>query len=71
MRGAVSGASVLTVSDVDRFAEAGGVIGLYNIDNNVQFSINLEQARSASLQINSQLLKLAKIVRRDAREDGQ
>jgi len=68
---AVSGASVLTVSDVDRFAEAGGVIGLYNIDNNVQFSINLEQARSASLQINSQLLKLAKIVRRDAREDGQ
>ena len=58
----VSGASVLTVSDIDRFAELGGVIGLYNVDNKLRFSINPEQARSASLQVNSQLLKLAKIV---------
>jgi hypothetical protein len=62
---AVSGASVLTISDIDRFAEAGGVIGLYDVDSKVQFSINLEQGRSALLQINSQLLKLAKIVRKD------
>jgi YfiR/HmsC-like len=67
---AVSGASVLTVSDVDRFAESGGIIGLYNLDNKVQFSVNLEQARNASLQINSQLLKLAKIVGPEARKDG-
>jgi hypothetical protein len=68
---AVSGASVLTVSDIDRFAEAGGVIGFYDLDNKLQFSINPEQARSSSLHIDSQLLKLAKIVRSDAREDGQ
>lgn len=68
---AVSGAGVLTVSDIDRFAEAGGVIGLYELDNKLQFSINPEQAQSAMLQINSQLLKLAKIVRGDAPEDGQ
>jgi hypothetical protein len=68
---ALAGASVLTISDIDGFAEAGGVIGLYNVDNKVQFSINQEQARSASLQINSQLLKLAKIVGRDTREDSQ
>jgi hypothetical protein len=66
----VSGASVLTVSDIDRFAELGGVIGLYNVDNKLRFSINPEQARSASLQVNSQLLKLAKIVH-DGREDSQ
>ena len=66
----VSGSSVLTVSDIDRFAELGGVIGLYNVDNKLRFSINPEQARSASLQVNSQLLKLAKIVH-DTREDGQ
>jgi hypothetical protein len=58
------------VSDIDRFAERGGVIGLYNIDNKLRFSINPEQAHSASLQVNSQLLKLAKIVH-DTREDGQ
>jgi hypothetical protein len=67
---ALAGASVLTVSDLDRFAESGGVIGLYDEDNKVHFSINLDQARRASLQINSQLLKLAKIVERDAREDA-
>jgi hypothetical protein len=68
---AVSDASVLTISDIDRFAESGGVIGLYNVDNKVQFSVNLDQARRALLQINSQLLKLAKIVHQDAPEDGR
>lgn len=68
---AVSGASVLTISDIDRFAEAGGVIGLYEVDSNVHFSINRDRARSAMLQINSQLLKLAKIVEPDAHQDGQ
>jgi hypothetical protein len=65
--GAVSGFPVLTISDIDQFAEAGGVIGLYEEDNRVQFAINLEQARAALLQINSQLLKLAKIVKGEAR----
>ncbi|HEX4585919.1 MAG TPA: YfiR family protein [Burkholderiaceae bacterium] len=68
---AVSGLSVLTISDMDRFAEAGGVIGLYELDSNVHFSINQDQARRALLQINSQLLKLARIVQTEVREDGQ
>jgi hypothetical protein len=67
----LAGSSVLTISDIDGFAEAGGVIGLYNVDNKVQFSINPEQARSASLQINSQLLRLARIVRRDTHGESQ
>ena len=68
---AVAAGSVLTIGDTDRFAESGGIIGLYDLDEKVQFSINLEQAHSASLQINSQLLKLARIVRREPREDAQ
>ena len=68
---AAAGVDVLTISDLDRFAEAGGMIGLYNVDNQVQFAINLEVARSTSLQINSQLLKLAKIVRSGTHEDGK
>jgi hypothetical protein len=67
----VSGASILTVSDIDHFAEVGGVIGFYDLDNKVQFSINPEQAHDAMLQINSQLMKLARIVGRSAREDGK
>jgi hypothetical protein len=68
---AVSGLSVLTISDMDHFAEAGGIIGLYELESNVHFSINREQAGRALLQINSQLLKLARIVQTDAHEDGQ
>lgn len=68
---AVQGAGVLTVSDIDRFAEAGGIIGLSDVDNKVQFSINLDRAHDDLLQINSQLLKLAKIVGRSAREDSR
>jgi len=66
---AVAGASVLTISDADHFAENGGVIGLYRLDDRIQFSVNLERARGASLQISSQLLKLARIVAPDAREE--
>lgn len=65
---AVAGASVLTIGDVDRFAESGGIIGLYRQDNRIQFAVNLDRARGASLQISSQLLKLARIVPHDARE---
>jgi len=68
---AIANANVLTISDLERFAEAGGIIGLYNVDNQVQFAINLDVARGASLQIDSQLLKLAKIVRSGAYEDGK
>ena len=64
---AVSGASVLTISEIDRFAEAGGIIGLYKVDNKLRFSVNLEQAHASLLEINSQLLKLAKIVGPDDR----
>jgi hypothetical protein len=68
---ALAGTSVLSISDMDRFAEAGGMIGLYKVDNQVQFAINLDAARDASLQINSQLLKLARIIRRSANEGGK
>jgi YfiR/HmsC-like len=67
---ALTGASVLTVSDIDGFAESGGIIGLYDVDNKLQFSINAEQARAASLQINAQLLKLARIVGHETRQDA-
>jgi hypothetical protein len=66
---AVAGAHVLTISDLDHFAEAGGMIGLYSLDDRIQFSINLQAAQGASLKISSQLLKLARIVQHDVRED--
>lgn len=54
----------LTVAEIEGFADAGGAIGLVVDNERVQFEINLDAARRANLKISSQLLKLARKVRR-------
>jgi hypothetical protein len=58
----LEGKSVLTVSEINDFAERGGIIQLKTENNKVAFDINLEAARRAELVMNAQLLKLARIV---------
>lgn len=58
----VENLSILTVGDMDQFAEKGGIINLLNKDNKVRFNINLIAAERANLKISSRLLKLAEIV---------
>lgn len=53
---------VLTVSDIDGFADAGGMINFVTMEDKVRFEINLKEARNAKLRISSQLLKLARDV---------
>lgn len=55
--------SMLTVSDMENFAEQGGIIGLVTVENKIRFEVNLDAARRANLKISSQLLKLANIVK--------
>jgi hypothetical protein len=62
---ALKGAPTLTVSDIDRFAERGGVIGLVVEGQSVRFAINRTAAGQARLRVSSTLLSLAKIVGRD------
>lgn len=50
---------VLTVSDVPRFLEKGGIIQLETQDEKVIFTINAGAATKAKLQISSKLLALA------------
>lgn len=54
---------VLTVSDLNRFAATGGVVGFVDVDGKIRMEVNLEAARQARLKISSQLLKLTRIVR--------
>jgi hypothetical protein len=54
--------NTLTVSDIDRFANQGGMIGLVTVGNNVNFEINLDTVQQSRLKFSSQLLKLAKII---------
>jgi hypothetical protein len=59
--------NVLTVSDVDRFCERGGIIAFLMDGQRVRFEINPAIAASAGLSISSKLLQLA-VIRPEGRE---
>ncbi len=67
---ALDGSPVLTVGEMDRFAERGGMIGFTMEDKRVRFNINQLSASAAGLRISSELLKLAKTVRDAPRPGG-
>ena len=56
---AVKGAPVLTISDVDNFAEQGGIAQMFVENGKMRFDLNLEVARRSRLQLSSKLLILA------------
>jgi phosphatidylserine decarboxylase len=58
-----SRSSILTVSDQERFAASGGMIGFYEEESKIRFEINQEAAQKRRLQISSHLLNLARRVR--------
>jgi hypothetical protein len=55
----VKGTSVLTVSEMERFTEDGGMINFVLIGTKVRFQINKETAAAAGLRISSKLMNLA------------
>ncbi len=59
MLSTVSTFPILTVSDKPDFVQAGGMIGLKELDNRLRFDINLVAAKKAGLMIDSQLADLA------------
>ena len=54
--------NALTVSDVDRFAERGGIIQLSTESGRIRLRINVLAAKASSLVISSKLLRSAEIV---------
>jgi hypothetical protein len=52
---------ILTVGEVEGFAERGGMINLISGPNRIIMEINREVASQARLSLSSQLLKLAKV----------
>ena len=53
---------VLTVSDMNRFVQRGGIVGFSVEERRIRFSINVAAATRANLKVSSQLLKLAKTI---------
>lgn len=59
----LDGQAVLTVSEIENFAQRGGVIKLAKESNRIVFEINLDSVKRAGLAMNAQLLKLARIIK--------
>ena len=67
---ALSKTSVLTVSDIPRFMERGGMVEFVVDSNRVRFQVNLTTAERAGLTLSSQLLKVAIRVERNYQPGG-
>lgn len=63
----LSGAPALTVSDIPRFADRGGMIQFVLDASRIRFEINLPPAEDAGLVVSSELLRVAQNVRRRPR----
>lgn len=53
---------LMTISDSDEFAKAGGSVGFYVEDGKVRLEINTSAVQIHKLRIDAQVLKLARIV---------
>lgn len=58
----LKGRNVLTVSDLDEFANEGGMICFVVVDNKVRLRVNPDAAKAAGLTLSSKLLRVAQIV---------
>jgi hypothetical protein len=59
----LKGRSVLTVSDIEGFADLGGMIELFTEKNKIHLRINLEAVKAANLKVSSKLLRVAEVKR--------
>ena len=66
----LEGRPVLTLGDMDRFADKGGMIQFSRGGRRIGFRINLARARAAGLKLAAPLLQLATIVGDDGEGDA-
>jgi hypothetical protein len=52
----------LTVSDIENFADKGGVIRFIREDGKIHFRINIDAAKNSQLEISAKLLQLAEVI---------
>ncbi|PLX95164.1 MAG: hypothetical protein C0621_04405 [Desulfuromonas sp.] len=62
---------ILTVSEMNGFAEQGGMINLVNVGKNIRFSINLDATAAAKLELSSKLHALATEIIKNESAQGQ
>lgn len=67
----VGSAPILTVSEIDGFAQQGGMINFVVLNKNVRFEVNPSRAQRVGLAISSKLLRLPKAIKvEDAKKEN-
>jgi hypothetical protein len=59
----LQGTRALTVSDIDRFAQNGGMVNLVTAADRVRMLVNVEQVEAAGLRASSKLLRISELVK--------
>jgi hypothetical protein len=54
---------VLTIGDVDRFSQQGGIINFIQEEGKIRFEINVDACKRANLRISSKLLQVSRLIR--------
>ncbi len=54
---------ILTVADIRRFCQSGGIVNFLTVKKKVRMEINVNATKRAGLKISSKLLSLSKIIR--------
>lgn len=67
---ALNGAAVLTVSDMPKFSQRGGMIQFILEGKRVRFQVDLTATQNAGLTLSSELLKVAAAVKRNPNPGG-
>ena len=57
----LKGRSILTVSDIDGFADNGGMIEFVTEQNKIRVRINLNAVNAANMKVSSKLLRVAEV----------
>lgn len=55
--------NILTVGEIDGFAQMGGIINFFMEQKRLRFEVNVDAARKAGLKLSSQILMSAEIVK--------
>jgi hypothetical protein len=56
---------ILTVSDIPRFAEYGGMVAIQTVDRRIRIRINLTAARQVGISFSAKLLKVAELISKE------
>ena len=55
--------NILTVGEIEGFAQMGGIINFFMEKNRLRFEVNVDAARKAGLKLSSQILMSAEIIK--------